>query len=346
MQTLRGKRIVLAGVVGLMVLPLVACGGQQAETGGTGSVKVRTDVYFTGANLALVAGVHKGIFSKHGLQVTLNPGTGSATTIQTVANGSDDIGYADAGTLVQSRGKGIKVKMVSGMVQKNPMALLAFADSGITGPKDLEGKTAGFTPGSAAERLFPAYASATGIDEKKITFQNVDVPTRGQLFLARKTQFTFGLINTTLPTVRASCKCDPVVLAYSDVGINVLSSGIVAGDDFLKSRPDDMRKFLAGLQESIEWTNANPEEAVKEFNAQAPDNKLTAQVLTEQWKESERLSRTPASTGQPAGCTVTKDWEATIQAMEQYGDLAKGKVKPADVGSNRYLPAKCGELTS
>src|SRR5579875_4134336 len=75
-------------------------------------VKLRMDVFFYGAHVPLLLGIVDGIYKKYGLDVTAETGRGSATTIQTVANGSDDFGFADGGTLAKLVDKGLKAKMI------------------------------------------------------------------------------------------------------------------------------------------------------------------------------------------------------------------------------------------
>ena len=340
-----GKRRVAAAVIGAATLmALTACGaGSEPDLDAEGreTVNVRTDVYFSGAVLPLVAGVETGIFEQHGLNVELNEGKGSATTIQTVGNGSDDIGYVDAASLVQSVNQGIDVRMVAGMVQKSSLALYALDPSGIKSPEDLVGATAGFTPGSAAERIFPAYAEAAGIDEAAVQFRNVDIPTRTELFMAGRTDFTFGLLNVSGPNIEMKCDCQPVVLPYSDEGIQMLSSGIVAGDEFIEDRPATMDRFLAALIEAVEYTNNETDEAVEAFYRYAPDSTVDRSVLAEQWKISMDLHRTTANEGEPFGCMAKEDWQSTIALMETYGGVEEGGVEVADVADNSHLPQPC-----
>jgi NitT/TauT family transport system substrate-binding protein len=342
-------------VLAVLALALTACSGSPAsspddstdpataEAAEVTEVSVRTDVYFSGAVLPLVAGVELGIYEDHGLEITINPGTGSATTIQTVGNGSDDIGYADAAALVQSVAKGIPVKMVYGMVQQSPLALFAFDDSGITTPTDLEGKTAGYTAGSAAEVLFPAFAKAVGIDEEAVTFRNVDIPTRTNLFMAEKTDFTFGLLNVSEPNIEILCDCSIVSFPYYDAGVQTLSSGIIAGDSFIKDNPDVLKRFLAATQEAVEFANENTDEAVDAFFKVATDSTAKKSVIAAQWKASWELRETALNEGQPFGCTAASDWESTIDLMEQYAEMKPDSVVPGAVADNSFNPGSCSE---
>jgi NitT/TauT family transport system substrate-binding protein len=340
----RNRLLAGAAVATAAALALTACGGSGEAKDASGRVKldVRTDVFYTGAVLPLVAGVDQGIYQKHGLNVTLNPGKGSATTLQTVANGSDDLGYADAGALVQAAGKNMPVQMVAGMVQRSPLAIFAKKDSGIRTAKDLAGKTAGFTAGSAPETVFPAFAKAAGLDPDSVKLNKVDVPTRDSLFVQGTAQFTFGLLNVTEPNMKEKCKCDLVALGYADAGLDVLSSGIVTSDRFAEENPDTVRKFLAATAEAVQATNRNLDGAVASFFKVASTSTLSKEVVKQQWRASAGLMTTDRTKGQPFGCTAEADWKSTIQVMEQYGGVEKGKLSPADVAGNTHL-AGCAD---
>lgn len=338
----RGWMLPGAALTVAAALTLSACGGSgtSKDESGRTELTLRTDVFYTGAVLPLVAGLDQGIYKKHGISLTLNPGKGSATTLQTVANGSDDLGYADAGALVQAAGKRMPVQMVAGMVQKSPLAIFTRSDSGIRTAKDLAGKTAGFTAGSAPETVFPAFAKAGGLDPASVKLNKVDVPTRDSLFVQGKAQFTFGLLNVTEPLMKVKCNCDLTALGYADAGLDVLSSGIVTSDKFADQNPEDVRKFLAATAEAVQRTNADPDAAVTSFFKVATTSALSKEVVKEQWLASAGLMTTDRTKGQPFGCTAEEDWKSTIGVMEQYGGVDAGSVKPADVGTNKFL-SKC-----
>jgi NitT/TauT family transport system substrate-binding protein len=339
--SLRRRRWTLPGAACAIAAALTvsACGGSGGSTDASGltEVKVRTDVFYTGAVLPLLAGIDKGIYKKHGLDITLNPGKGSATTIQTVGNGSDDIGYADGGALVQAAGKGVPVEMVAGMVQRSPLAVFVRADSGIQNAQSLAGKTAGFTAGSAPETLFPAFAKATGLNPDSVRLNKVDIPTRDSLFVQGKAQFTFGLLNVSRANMEAKCKCRLVALSYADSGLDVLSSGVVTSKDFASEHPDAVKRFLAATAEAVDYTNKNVDAAVTSFFTVAKTSTLPADVVKKQWLASAQLMHTDRTKGQAFGCMAADDWKSTIDLMERHGGVATGEVTPSAIASNAYL---------
>ena len=127
----------LALATGLAFLPARA--GAQDLT----PVTLRMDVFFYGAHVPMLLGIVDGIYKKHGLDVTAQTGRGSATTIQTVANGTDHFGFADGGVLVKFAAQGLKAKLIVGILQTSPSIIFSMPDKNIVKPADLNGRTGG-----------------------------------------------------------------------------------------------------------------------------------------------------------------------------------------------------------
>ena len=107
-------------------------------------VSVRADVFFYGAHVPIMLGIVDGIYKKHGIDATFATGRGSGTTIQTVANMSDQFGFADGATLVRLAAQGLHAKQIVGILQTGSNSVMTLPDSNITKPQDLNGKTTGF----------------------------------------------------------------------------------------------------------------------------------------------------------------------------------------------------------
>jgi NitT/TauT family transport system substrate-binding protein len=316
---------------------LTACGSSGGAADSAEHVKVRTDVFFSGATLPLIVAKQKGFFSDEGLDVSIEPGKGSATTLQTVGNGSDDIGYADAGVLIQLAAKGAPVKMIADMVQQSPLEVVTLAKSGITSPADLVGKTGGYVDGSAGEQLWPAFAKATGIDPNAVKFVHVDIPTRDSLLLSGKTQFSFGLYNNTEPLLASKCQCEVRGFRYSDHDIEMLSSGLVTSPDYAKAHADTIRKFLTAVSKAVTWSQQNPDAAVKAFMAGAGNTTLTPEVVKQQWLNSANLLHSERTKGEPFGCMSAEDWKSSVALMGEYAGVDTSKVDTSSLWTNDYL---------
>jgi NitT/TauT family transport system substrate-binding protein len=301
-------------------------------------VTLRVDVFFYGSHVPLLAGIADGTYEKHGLKVTAQPGRGSATTLQTVANRSDDFGFADGGTLVRLATQGLRAKMVVGMLQKSPMIIMTKQSSGLKSPKDLNGKTGGFTAGSAPEQILPALASKTGIDLNTIKRISSDIPTRDNMFLSGQTDFSFGYTTAQLPLLQERCKCEVRVIHYSDYGITALSNGIVVSDGLIAEKPDVVQRFAAATVESIEKAVKDPAKAVEGFFKYAEGKtQLSRNVVSKQWEETIKILKTDATKNLAYGQMAESDWKETIDLLVKYAEVPEGKIAPALVYTNRFV---------
>ena len=320
------------------VLTLAALAAPVPAAAQLEPVTLRADVFFYGSHVPFLSGIVNGIYEKHGLKVTAKPGRGSATVLQTVANRSDDFGFADGGTHVKLAAQGLKAKQIVGILQRSPMVVMAKPDSGISKPSDLNGRTGGFTPGSSPEQIFPAFAKIHGIDMNGIKQVSADIPTRDSIFILDQTEFSFGYTVTQVPILQARCKCELVVMRYADYGITAISNGIVASDALIAEKPDVVRRFVAATVEAIEAAVKDPEPAVDAFFKYAKKVRFSRDVVARQWQETIKILHTDATMGKPYGYTAASDWQKTIDLLVNYGDVPKGAVTPAMVHTNKFLP--------
>jgi len=301
-------------------------------------VTLRVDVFFYGSHVPLLAGIADGTYEKHGLKVTALPGRGSATTLQTVANGSDDFGFADGGTLVKLAAQGLKAKMVVGMLEKSPMVIVTKQSSGLKSPKDLNGKTGGFTPGSAPEQLVSALANKTGMDLNSIKKVSADIPTRDSIFLSGQVDFSFGYTVAQVPLLQERCSCELNVIHYADYGITAISNGIVVSDSLMAQKPDVVRRFAAATVESIEKAVKDPTTAVDGFFKYAEGKtQLSRNVVSKQWEETSKILKTDNTKNLGYGQMAESDWKETIDLLVKYADVPEGKVTPAMVYTNQFV---------
>jgi NitT/TauT family transport system substrate-binding protein len=339
---------VLAGCSGGGATPSPSSAASPGGSEGPGAsvepfdMSIRADIYYTGAFMPFLVGVEEGIYEKHGINLTIGEGQGSATTLQLAANRSDDVAFADVATAVRLVAEEAPLLVVAGILQRSPLSVGAHPDSGVREPKDLEGKTGSYTAGSANEVLFPAFAKLAGFDDTKVQFQQVDFATRDTMLIERRVDFTFGFVTGNILTLQDNCECDLVVLPYADFGLVALSSGLSVAREFADEHPEELKRFLAATAEAYEFTAANLEQAMDDFYAFDPNSQVSRDLLERQWNESTKLFHSEATKDQAFGCFAQSDWESTVELMEEYGGATQGVVNAADIYTNEFLPGPCG----
>ena len=102
----------------------------------------------------------KGYYKAEGLNVTIDPAIGSLETIERVASGDYDMGFADINTLIKFRDakRDAPVKAIFMVYNRPPFAVIGRKSRGVSQPKDLEGKILGAPAADGAFAQWPIFA--------------------------------------------------------------------------------------------------------------------------------------------------------------------------------------------
>lgn len=95
------------------------------------TLRVRLDWTPWGDQLPFHLAIKKGWYAKQGLDVQLEDGNGSVSTVQIVGNGAYDLGHASLATMAIARSKGLKVRSVAGFIRQNDIGLMIGKDTGV-----------------------------------------------------------------------------------------------------------------------------------------------------------------------------------------------------------------------
>lgn len=216
----------------------------------------------------------KGLYTQEGLDVTIERGRGSGDTVKRVDIGTVDIGLADTGTLVVARSKGAKVKDIAMIYANSPNGIKTRLDTGIKGPKDLEGKSVGVPAGDAQRVLWPALARANGVNMDKVRLINIKPGAKAQSLGAKKVDAVFDWIVGETPYWATGLDKDKLVLIpWSKYGVNPYGNALMASEKTIAERPDMLRKFLNATMKAWQWSIQNPDEAmaiIVKYNPEIP----------------------------------------------------------------------------
>jgi NitT/TauT family transport system substrate-binding protein len=240
--------------------------------------------------------------------------------------------------MAKAVGLGAPVKMVMGIIQRSPMAIVVAANSPIRSAQDLKGKSVASCPGSLPGVFLPAYLGAVGIpvsDVKVVSTQcgpamYQTIPMKQADAMAGYAPISRGILKSLdVPEVRS--------LAYSDAGILIPAFGILASTETIKSKPDVVRRFLAATVKGWEEAKRDPDAAVAATVAANPLLKGREGSYKEEFLETLEYVETPNTKGKPFGWQSVDDWKAAQEILVKHMD-----VKPqsnVDVYfTNEFLP--------
>jgi NitT/TauT family transport system substrate-binding protein len=199
-----------------------------------------TDFGYLGRHAYYFVALDKGYYKAANLDVDIVRGQGSADAVKQVAAGTAQIGFADAASLILARANdNVPVKMVAVIYDKAPHAIFALKGSGISKPKDLEGRNVADAAASSIPKMFPAYAKAAGIDASKVKWTVVASDAiAATLALGRADAVGYYTISEAL-LKKTTGKNDLIVLRYSDAGFQSGSCEALCKRHFARSQGRD-----------------------------------------------------------------------------------------------------------
>ena len=294
-------------------------------------VTLRLDWVLGGYHAVWHYAKEKGVFAKHGINISLREGRGSMTTSQTVGNQSDEFGTADGGAMMVLRSKGLKVKMVAGYLRTGPSALIFPKSKGWKSWKDVNNAKIADSAGGNTIFLFKAVQKAMGLTGNKIIL--VAPPAKVSSVLSGKVDGTnsFGFLQKPIMESKGT---PAAYLSFADAGINMPGLGIITHEDMIKNKADLVQRMVASAQEAMKIVQENPEAAIDALRK--VKTTLNREVHLAILKSSFDLYHSAASKGKPLGWIPPADIEKAQNLLVEYEQI-KTKVAATDYYTNAFI---------
>jgi NitT/TauT family transport system substrate-binding protein len=327
------RRLLKASATGALALPFVA--RQSRAAGALRPVSMTLDWIYEGPNLGFLVAHDQGYYRDAGLDVTIVAGKGSANTAQLIANKAAQIGFADGYAVSIGVGKGMNIKTIGSVYRGNPSAIMVKATSGIKSPKDLEGKTVAMVASSGQFQQWPAFVKGAGLDVSKINLVNLTPPSLGPALIDGKVDAIGGYVQSYVPIIEIRGKSPTRSFWFSDYGVNVVSNGIIAHNDLIKSDPDMLRAFVPASIKGFIHARQHPDEAAATVKKYSPT--IDPAIIKREFEVSWKTWVTPNTKGKPLGWGSDADWTSAISVLKQYGGVT-APLTTKELYTNDFVP--------
>ena len=265
-----------------------------------------------------------GWYAKAGIDITLQPGKGSAIAAELVGAGLDQLGLADMTTVLAAIGKGGDEVAVMNVYANYPGGFYWLKSSGIKAIKDLAGKKIGNPPGDAARALWPALAKANGVDPNSVTWVNVSPGAKLAALKARTVDAVTEFYNEH-HLYAHELGSDMGYLAWKDAGLDPYSNSLIVNGAYFKAHRDTVAGFVKVTQRAFGACIADPKPCVQALLEGNSGLNFDDQMAN--WHEVEQLMSDKTSQ------TMALGWIDPKRMQHDY-DLVKtyiGIEKPFDV---------------
>jgi NitT/TauT family transport system substrate-binding protein len=241
----------------------VTAGPALAQT----DVKFALDWKFEGPAAPYFVAIDKGYYKAEGLNVTVDTGPGSVAGIARVAAGTYPLGFFDINSLIKFRDQNPdkKVTAVLMVYDKPPFAIATTTKTGITKPKDLEGKVLGAPAPDGAYAQWKAFVHENKIDASKVKIENVGFPVREPMLADGKVDAIAGFsFSMHFNLMQKGLKSEDIkTMLMADHGLVLYGNAIMVNPEFAKANPKVIQGFVRATIKGIIDTAKDPESAIK-----------------------------------------------------------------------------------
>jgi NitT/TauT family transport system substrate-binding protein len=305
-------------------------------------VRFALDWRFEGPSAPFFVAIDKGYYKAEGLNVSIDPGSGSVEGINRVASGAYEVGFADINSLVKYRDnpRNLPVKAVMMVYDTPAFSIVSLKKNGIAKPKDLEGKVLGAPAADGAYAQWPIFVQANKIDASKVKIENIGFPVREPMLAQGKVDAITGFWFSSYMNLRANnVPADQItVLHMRDHGVDLYGNVIIANPDFMRFSPKAVAGFVRATIRGIQETVKNPDAAIDSMMKRNPIAKRDVEL--ERLKLSlEKNFVTPDVQKNGLGGVDMKRLDRSIDQIGltfQYTN----KPKAADIFTAQYLPPR------
>jgi len=323
--------IQLSNVMGAAALAASFAGSAMAET-----LTVRLDFSPWGVHAGMHLANEKGWFDEAGLDIDIQDGKGTTNTIQLVGSGQVDVGQVQLGLMALARENGLPLRSFAGWVRRGDLAVLVPEDSDIDSVEDLAGRKLVTFTASPWVPYIDSFLAAGGLSRDDLSILMVAPPAMVGTYASGEADGFMTVGPFGLPLVAGSRPAKQILL--DDAGVTFPSYGLIAQEDTIEERRDELAKLAEIQQRAWEYIfDGHVEEAADAIIARRPDNNLNRDVLIGQIETYRSFFSTERTKDLRFGLQSTEDWADAISAMVT-ADIIKPGQRPEDFFTNDLLP--------
>jgi len=326
------KLFVATALVPLLLTAACGGGSSTAKTvGGLTEVKVSPDWIAPDITwIPYTVGISNGFYKTQGLDVSLVPPPDNSSSVKLVASGQADIAETTLTDQMFATGQGLPVISIANLSQSNNWGFFSAPGNTITGAT-LKGLRVGVFDDAWTKAMLGVVLKKAGLTSKdiqQITATDGDVT----LLIAKKIDVATNTTNFAAPQYTQQTGKQPETLLATAAGAPDIPIWNYAGNkQWLQKNPDIARKWLTATANATEWAMANPEDAVKAYEAYHKLKTSGYDTDLAEWKATIPLLK--ASKG--LFTATDEQWTELGQALQDAGQIDK-VLAPSEYYTNQY----------
>ncbi len=221
----------------------------------------------------------QGYYADENIEVIFKPGGVGIDVFEEVTAGDVEFSVVGADSLIAKRAEGAPITALAAIYRVNPFVLVAFADSGITSPRDFAGKTISLADGYDKAQYL-SMLNQVGVDPSEAN--TVPYSYDNTAFLSGDIDVTVSFVAGSLIPLKEQIGGREINLIWpGDYGVHFYSDVIIANDELITNNPDLVLRFLRatlkGQQFAIENQDAGVDATMQ--YAEIQDREIQSSML-------------------------------------------------------------------
>jgi len=257
----------------LLVVSMAACSSSSTPNSPSSSGPAVDDKVTVGVIAILdVAPIYigrdKGIFHKHGIELTMQQAQGGAAIVPAVVSGQYQFGFSNVVSLLLAKSQNVPIKAVANGNNSTGSTSADFGglfvkDPNIKSPKDLVGKkVATNTLKNIVDTTVKSIVAKDGGDASKVNFVELAFPNMAPALDAGNVDAIF-VVEPFLSAAKA--KGWKQIGSYADVDPNLCVALYFTSTQLMTQKPDLVKRFTDAMKESLAYAQTHPDEARAEL---------------------------------------------------------------------------------
>ncbi|MDT9721127.1 ABC transporter substrate-binding protein [Paenibacillus sp. ClWae2A] len=294
-------------------------------------LSIMLDWYPNAVHSFIYVAQEKGYFADQGLDVEIQMPADTNDSLKLVAAGKIDLALSYQPQILLARGENIPVRSIAAVVRHPLVHLLTEANGNVSSPKDLEGKTVGYSSIPLYEAMVRTMISHDGGNPDNMNLVDVGFDLIPSLASGQADAIMGGFINHEQLILEkeghAMKSINPVDYGVPDYYELVLT----ASETGIEAKKDQLTRFVKAIQEGQKYVTEHPEEALNILLAHENETSpLDPEIET---KSLAILLPLMNEEGQPFGRQEMASWE-NVRAWLVKKDLIPEAVKAEDAFIN------------
>src|SRR5713101_9930799 len=290
----------------------------------------------TGIYVALAQGWYRA----EGIDLYLLPYSANVSPDVLVSSGKADVGVSATEGIVADAAVGQPVVSIAAIIQHNTSALVTLASSGLTRPRDLDGKIYG---GFGAPYESAVVGEIIQKDGGKGQFRNVTLSVDAmQALESHRIDFAWVFEGwEVIQAQRDGYKLN--IFPITDYGVaDYYTPNIITSPTEIKQKPDLLRRFMLATACGYEYARIHPHESAQMLINGAPAGAFPDPGLV--FASQDYLSQRYADPGRKWGWQDASAWHGYPQFILNSGGILDASVNPAhstnfdSLSTNQFLP--------